>query len=85
MILHNIVPIKIVNNTFYEYRSGHDRTHTFDLDFKTYFIILTIDIPTFIKMPPKDFNFQTFEELILNMKYKGTFSDKELIPVKGCK
>ena len=82
MILHNIVPIKIINNTFYEYRSGHYKYKSYDLDFKTYFISLVIDIPTFIKTPPKDFNFHTFEELILNMKFKGTFSDKELIPVK---
>ena len=82
MILHNIVPIKIINNTFRDYISYNSNSWNFNLDFKTYFISLVIDIPTFIKTPPKDFNFHTFEELILNMKFKGTFSDKELIPVK---
>jgi hypothetical protein len=78
MILHNIVPIKIIDNTFYEYRNSGPKFVKYDLDFKTYFISLSIDLPTFIRMPPEGFNFQTFEELILNMKFKGTFSDKEL-------
>lgn len=80
MVIHNIIPIKIIDNTFYEYRH-QIKYKSFDLDFKTYFISLVIDLPIFIRPPPKDFNFQTYEELILNMKCKGTFSveeDKEL-------
>lgn len=81
MILHNIVPIKIINNTFRDYISFNSNDWNFNLDFKTYFILTTTqEIP--IVTIPKNVKEIRFLSKLLNLIHVGHFSDQELKPVK---
>lgn len=81
MILHNIVPIKIINNTFRDYISYNSNDWNFNLDFKTYFILTTTqEIP--IVSIPRNISDTAFLQSLLNKIQVGHFSDQELIPVK---
>lgn len=81
MILHNIVPIKIVNKEFLDYISYNSNSWNFNLDFKTYFILTTTqEIP--IITIPRNISDTAFLQTLLNLIHVGHFSDQELIPVK---
>jgi len=81
MILHNIVPIKIVNKEFREYVSYNSNSWNFNLDFKTYFILTTTyEMP--IVTIQSNIREKIFLQHLLNLIHVGHFSDQELIPVK---
>jgi hypothetical protein len=79
MILHNIVPIKIIDNTFQDYISYNSNHWNFNLDFKTYFILTTTnEIPI---VTPQE-NLIKFLSILLNKRHIGRLSNEELKPVK---
>lgn len=82
MILHNIVPIKILDNYFFDYVSFNANSWNFNLDFKTYFILTTIrdtNITIIPRQPKIDIKFLSN---ILHKTHRTRFTDYELIPVK---
>jgi hypothetical protein len=81
MILHNIVPIKIYQNTFLDYISFNSISWNFNLDFKTYFILTTTEETPIVTIPRNVTDIR-FVSHILNKIHIGSFSDQELKPVK---
>lgn len=82
MILHNIVPIKILDNYFFDYVCFSHNAWNFNLDFKTYFILTTIhetNITIIPRQPKIDIKFLS---ILLNKTHRVRFTDEELKPVK---
>lgn len=78
--LKGIVPVKIIDNTFYAFTSDGKKMNEmikriYELDFNQNFVLL--EWGNVINKMPKNIDFKEYESIILNKKFAGRVFDEE--------